>query len=121
MGRDARLSIVRDNAVGVLDRLGRHLEVGDLVVPTTSGPLLMRVTDVRAQMDPAHPKGHIIRGEATFSFFAPAGRPLPELLFVARPPKPEDGAGAAQESPEPPPMPQPSGRLGRVLGWLRRA
>ena len=85
MGRLADINAARNQAAGVQDRLGRTLEAGDFIVANPQVHTLIQVTDVRPQMDPAGPKGHVISGVAQFQFFAPSGKRLPDLLFVMRP------------------------------------
>lgn len=123
MGKLADINAGRREAVGVLDRLGRPIVPGDLIVQAPGQQILVQVTDVRPQLDPSGPKGHIIHGMARFQFFAPPGRPVPDLLFVMRPEKPEKPleSDAPEEAPSSPSTLKPTnGTSVDIIGTLRR-
>ena len=68
------------------DRFGRPIAVGDIVV--VDHPILtFEVVEVRVQVDPRMPPGHIIHGVAHFLQHVPAGQPSQEVVLVTRPGK----------------------------------
>ena len=123
MGKLADINAGRREVIGVLDRLGRPIMPGDLIVQAPGQQILVQITDVRPQLDPSGPKGHIIHGMAKFQFFAPPGRPVPDLLFVMRPEKPEKPSepDAPADRPVTPSTLAPTnGTGGTIAGTLRR-
>lgn len=70
--------------VHVVDRLGRRLEVGDLVVTLQPQPgvTMLRIVDIAPQLDPSGPRGSMVKAVAEFTFSVPVGSGPMGLLRV---------------------------------------
>lgn len=87
MGRDERnnpanlpLPAEKD---GVLDRLGRKLQVGDEVIMVTQGPVIFRVVEIAPLLDPRLPPGAMkITVGCAVDWFCPKGQKNAEFILV---------------------------------------
>ena len=72
-----------NRADGIIDARGRKLEVGDEVMLNLSGPIFLRVVDIRPYLHPQAPAGMLqIEVAVGLHFFAPQGIPQREFIRV---------------------------------------
>lgn len=81
MGRDARMHLVNRTSQGVLDRLGRPLEAGDLVTYTPRSEPLYKVLSITPQLDPKGPGGFTVVVMTQWKLTLPAGQPVFDLIL----------------------------------------
>jgi|WetSurMetagenome_2_1015567.scaffolds.fasta_scaffold26363_3 hypothetical protein len=122
MGRLERVNEERRKELGAIDRMGRPVREGDIVVLLHAQVPMFKVTSVAPQLDPSGPKGLVIQALSTVQCFTPPGIPFNDMLRVATQSAPTV-LEADTEALRPKPEGNPNGNqslLARVSTGLRR-
>jgi hypothetical protein len=94
VGREERFKLHRRQVVGaagglvdsmhvVLDRFGRQLTTGDIVVHNPANPIAMQIVKLVPSFEPGTPPGLVnVTCVASFNFRVPKGTPLLDLILV---------------------------------------
>jgi hypothetical protein len=107
--RDAFTEAARIGLVHAVDRLGRRLEPGDLVLLHSELDLIFQVASITPILDPKHPSGYVrLLCRAEVPITMPAGSPFARVVWVPSMPVPGNMAGAGSAADDVAETPGPS-------------